>query len=156
MATENPFEVMTQQLQAAELQTPPQYGPVGRLRFIVWSVGFAALAMLLFVALLTFAGGLGVLAVPLLFIGWAGGNLWLVRARLRNVGLRQWWLLLPPGLLLVCFSAYVVLNSNSSSVLVDALAQITSLLALLTLPLLLICAVLPTAFVDRRKADRNE
>jgi hypothetical protein len=112
--------------------------------------------MLLFVALLTFAGGLGVLAVPLLFIGWAGGNLWLVRARLRNVGLRQWWLLLPPGLLLVCFSAYVVLNSNSSSVLVDALAQITSLLALLTLPLLLICAVLPTAFVDRRKADRNE
>ncbi|MFO0222713.1 MAG: hypothetical protein ACK56E_05310, partial [Planctomyces sp.] len=47
--------------------------------------------------------------------------------------------------------AYVVLNSNSSSVLVDALAQITSLLALLTLPLLLICAVLPTAFVDRRK-----
>jgi hypothetical protein len=38
---------------------------------------------------------------------------------------------------------------------VDALAQITSLLALLTLPLLLICAVLPTAFVDRRKSDRN-
>lgn len=153
METDNPFAVLAEQVRADEQSGLPQYGPVGRLRFLVWSVGLVALAVLLFVALLTFAGGLGMLALPLLFLGWIGGYAWLVRARLRNVGFRQWWLLLAPVMLFGSFAALTFLSTTSSSILTDVFAQATSLLTLLNLPLLLICALLPTGFADRRRSD---
>jgi len=155
MATENPFEVMTQQLQAAELQTPPQYRHVWRLRFLVCSVGVTALTMLLFVALLKFAGGLGVLALPVLFVGWYATHIWLIRARLRNAGYRQWWLLIPSALLFTCYPGFVFATSNNAKALADLLAQLTSLLMILNLPILVICLTIPTAFADRRKIDRH-
>lgn len=92
METDNPFQVLAEDSRAGELLELRQYGPVGRLRFIGWSVGFAALTLLLFVALMTFAGGLGFIALPLLLVGWYAAHFWLVRARLRNAGFRQWWL----------------------------------------------------------------
>ncbi|MFM7167945.1 MAG: hypothetical protein ACKO3T_22095 [Planctomycetaceae bacterium] len=154
METDNPFAVLAEDSRAGELLELRQYGPVGRLRFIGWSVGFAALTLLLFVALLTFAGGLGFIALPLLLVGWYAAHFWLVRARLRNAGFRQWWLLLPPALLFACYTGVVVATSIASNFLADVLGQLTTLLALLNLPLLVICVAIPTAFADRRKSDR--
>jgi hypothetical protein len=153
MTGENPFEVLLDRPQATELPTLQQYGPVSRLRFFGWSIGLLSLTMLLFIAMLRFTGGLAMLTVPVLVGGWYATQTWLIRARLRNVGCQQWWLLIPPILLFASWIAAIITSSNNALALAAALAQITSLLALLNLPILVICLAMPTGFAERRKTD---
>jgi len=153
MTSENPFEVLLDRPQATERPTLQQYGPVGRLRFFVWSIGLVSLTMLLFMAMLSFPSGLAILTVPVLVVGWYATQTWLIRARLRNVGCQQWWLLIPPILLFASWIGVIITSSNNALALAAALAQITSLLALLNLPILVICLAMPTGFAERRKTD---